>query len=118
MTTVIQSFGDELSKLAGESPVRVRFKDFSLRPASTRTTRVQSAPREFAKLTPKFKQLTSAQQKTERVAPGAYTHRARVELSPLPKFLTPKAWTRKEVSDIREGTSPIAKVKAAKRGAK
>ena len=80
MTTLIQSFGDELCKLAGgESPVRVRFKDFSLQPIvnTKRTTRVQSAPREFAKLGPKFKQLTPGQQKTERAVPGAYTHKAK-----------------------------------------
>lgn len=77
-----------------------------------RLTRVMRAPREGPQLGQEFKQLTPSQQKTELAAPGAYTHRAAPALEPIPKFLTPGAWTSKEIKDIRAGTSQIGKAQA------
>jgi len=79
---------------------------------SERLTSVQRTPSEGPKLGPGFKQLTPQQQKTELAAPGAYTHRATPAPEPIPKFLTPGAWTSKEIKDIRQGTSPIGKAQA------
>jgi len=87
-------FADELTKL------------------SERLTFVKKTPRQAPKIGPGFKKLTPQQQKTERAAPGAYTHRATAAPEPIPKFLTPGAWTSKEIKDLRAGTSPYGKAQA------